>query len=93
MVAHRVTADLMSLGYLPFCPHTNFAFIEQVSSLTYEDVMKACLQMIAWSDAVYMIRGWEKSTGASREREWARDLNLPIFYNLHQAQKWLRRAK
>lgn len=31
-------------------------------------------------DAVYMLRGWEDSTGASLEHKWAKRLSIPVYY-------------
>jgi hypothetical protein len=45
------------------------------------------------ADAVLALPGWEKSQGAKREVEWAKENNLPIFYpespgDIEDVVKW-----
>lgn len=38
--------------------------------------------MLDGSDAIYMLRGWEKSPGAQLEHDCARRLGLKVFYQV-----------
>ena len=38
---------------------------------TYEEYMKMSLTMLDMCDAIYMLKGWEKSCGANREYGYA----------------------
>jgi len=49
-------------------------------SLTWQDYMRMSLVMISESDAMYMLRGWEKSKGATLEHTIAQALGLTIMY-------------
>lgn len=44
-----------------------------------KDYMLIDLMMIAGSDALYRISGWENSTGARLENAWGEYLNLDIY--------------
>jgi hypothetical protein len=39
------------------------------------------LELLRRSDAVLMVDGWQRSVGATAERQVAADLGLPIFYS------------
>ena len=91
LAAHHLAATVLEIGACPICPHLNFAFMEEVVDVSYQQVLNTCFHLVTKCDAILMIKGWEKSSGASKERLWAKDLNLPIFYNPNQVKKWLRR--
>lgn len=40
-------------------------------SLTYEEHMKVDMLLLDMSEAIYMLKGWEKSCGANREYGYA----------------------
>lgn len=65
-------------GHAVICPHLNTARMED--SLDYETVLAGDFVMIARCDALYMLQGWEKSPGATREHVYAKDRGIPIFY-------------
>ncbi|AOT26266.1 DUF4406 domain-containing protein [Vibrio anguillarum] len=48
--------------------------------LQHHEYMEICLPMVRVSNAVYMLKGWEKSKGAVMEHEYAKDLGLEITY-------------
>ncbi len=41
------------------------------SDTSYEEYMKMSLTMLDMCDAIYMLKGWEKSCGANREYGYA----------------------
>ena len=47
---------------------------------TYEEYMKMCFFMLDMCDAIYMLRGWEKSCGANRELGYAMAKDMIIMY-------------
>ena len=47
--------------------------------MTYEAYMKMCFAMMDLCDAIYMLNGWEKSCGASRECVRANEKGMVIL--------------
>lgn len=45
---------------------------------THEEYMSLCYELFLKADAVYFLKGWSKSEGASREYLWAREFGTPI---------------
>ena len=50
--------------------------------LSWDGYMKVARSIIDSGevDAIYMLRGWDKSPGASRERSWANGKGIPVIY-------------
>lgn len=46
----------------------------------YEDYMKMSFCMLSICDAIYLLRGYEKSCGAKRELEFAKSEDMEIVY-------------
>lgn len=49
------------------------------SDTTYGEYMEMSITMLAMADAIYMLSGWEKSKGASREYLYAVEHEKKIF--------------
>ena len=47
--------------------------------MPWDTYMEVMLPLLRHCDAVYMLRGWEKSTGARIEREYAVKLGLVVI--------------
>ena len=47
---------------------------------TYDEYMKMCFCMLDMCEAIYMLRGWEKSCGANREYGYAMAKKKTVFY-------------
>lgn len=47
------------------------AFDELLPKLTYEEFMKFDIFLLNMCDAIYMLKGWQKSCGANREYGYA----------------------
>lgn len=78
--AKAVCVQLWNEGYAVICPHTNTAHFNDVSTATYEDYIEGDLLMVERSDAIVMMEGWERSSGAVRELDHARAQAVPIYY-------------
>lgn len=93
--AREVAAELVQAGVGFLCPHLNSAHFEAITpdvpvSVWYaldEELLKRC-------DAVYVLEGWERSTGTKREIDLALALGLPVFYGGMWAElvAWARRG-
>ena len=47
---------------------------------TYDEYMKMCFCTLDMCEAIYMLRGWEKSCGANREYGYALAKDMNIIY-------------
>lgn len=46
----------------------------------YEDYMKIDLALLDLCDAIYLLRGWQKSCGANREYNYALNKGMSIMF-------------
>ena len=53
--------------------------------LTQAEYMDICLSMLRCADAVFMLRGWEKSAGAVAEYALAKKIGLEIITECQEA--------
>lgn len=73
-------AKLWNRGFTVICPHLNTAFFEYATHLTWGDYLERDLEIIRRCDGLILMRGWEKSRGARREKGFAEMIGIPIFY-------------
>lgn len=89
-VANALARRVRDFGLVPFVPHTGLAgghssmdgLDEQMVSLpdlTWEQAMVECRELLQRFDAVLMVEGWERSRGATEERELAKACGIPVF--------------
>ena len=50
------------------------------SDTDYEDYMKMSFCMLSMCEAIYLLRGFEKSRGAKRELEFAKSYDMEIMH-------------
>lgn len=79
-IAKTTAMRLWQQGFAVICPHTNMANFEKESSTPYEAFMEGCLEMVRRCDVIFMLPDWEQSPGATKERELAIELRIPILY-------------
>lgn len=48
--------------------------------ITYEQIMGIDVQLVAMSDGIFMLNGWQGSKGAKTELQVAKNLNKKIIY-------------
>lgn len=75
--ARQGALELWQEGHAVICPHLNTQHME--TDLSYEQVLAGDMVMIARCDALYMLRDWERSPGAQREFNYAKDRGIPIY--------------
>ena len=68
---------LMDRGYIVFCPHTAFFWLDQIQHRPYEDWMAQCLALLKKCDIVVRMPG--VSPGSDRECALARELGIPVL--------------
>ena len=72
---------LWNEGWAAICPHSNTAFFDGGASFSdYNKWLQGDLEILRRCDAIYMLRGWDKSEGARQEWELAKELGLEFHY-------------
>ena len=72
----RAEQDLRGLG---FCNIINPRFMFEGTGLSYNDIMKHCLDLVCSADVVLLLPGWQNSRGAQMELGAAYARGLPIY--------------
>ena len=77
-------AHLLRCGYAPFCPWLDYHFVlmDPTRKLTVDDFYQYSLAWLDVADALYVIPGYEKSKGTLKEIERAKELNIPVFFEV-----------
>jgi len=70
------------------CPHPMTFHME--GTFTDEYWLEATMEWLLRSDAVYMIPGWERSSGATAERARAMAKGKPVFEDVADVLSWLK---
>lgn len=79
----EVWAQLLRLGFAPFCPHLSALF--EIAGLVELDLDQWLEYDFAWIDVCdALLRMPGESTGADREVEYARKRGIPVFYSLEE---------
>lgn len=82
----RASVEVFLAGFAPFCPWLDYHFQlmlregEKISVQQYYDYSMAWLEA---SDAVLVLPNSDYSKGTQTEISRAKELNIPIFYNLN----------
>lgn len=77
--ARSAALRLWGEGWAVICPHTNTMFMGSRLGGD-EKFIKGDLEIVARCDAIYMLKGWGDSVGATKELGVAEDLELEIYY-------------
>ena len=76
--AEAVIPHLISQGYAPICMHK---ITENLQGLfpdeTYLDI---CIKVLSACQAIYMLKGWQKSEGSKQEWEYATSHGIEVMY-------------
>lgn len=86
-VAEADALSIWEMGAVGLCPHTNNRFF--YGAFPEDVALRGCIELVHRSDAIYMCQGWEDSPGATRERDEAMLLGIPVFYSLGDLGIWL----
>ena len=88
--AEEAGLHIAHLGVTPLIPHTMTRFMQ--GTLTDKYWLEATLELMRRADALYLLNGWEASSGSRGEKAEAERLGLPVFYdsNVDDLIAWLR---
>lgn len=85
--AERLALEVWQLGAACICPHTNTIHFQDAAP---DDVwLEGDLVIIKRCDFVIMTPDWERSLGATAERNFALKQQIPVFYTLEPLKEWL----
>lgn len=86
----QVCADLFSQGFAPFCPWHDKSYVidRPFDEFTVQQFYDFSMAWLRVSDAIFLIRGWEKSKGTLAEVEEAKRLCIPIFEDMFAIKTW-----
>lgn len=81
--AELASIKLLKFGWAVITPHKNTAHYERYEDYigyTHDDWLKMDFAMLERCDAIFMLKDWEYSKGASMEHQLAIDKGLEIYY-------------
>lgn len=86
----RACAQLLRNGFSPFCPwhDKSYAMDEQCEEVTVEDFQEHSMAWLECSQALLCIDGWEKSKGTMAEIARAKEIGIPVFYDIFSLLVW-----
>jgi hypothetical protein len=78
------TADtIRRMGYSVYVPCLDFLSGLVHGGYGYADYFQNNLPWMLASDLVFVVPGWETSTGTKNEIEIAKANNIPVYFNIH----------
>lgn len=85
--AEEMSLEVLKLGASVICPHANTRFFH--GTLPDQVFIDATLALLAKSDGILMLPGWQQSAGGQGEYDWAREHGLPVFWSLTELGCWI----
>lgn len=76
-------------GGVALCPHKNTAGFGGACAGGDEVWLDGDLELIKRCDAMYLVPGWENSSGTLAEIQFAHTLGMPVFENREQVLEFL----
>lgn len=80
LAAREAAVRLWQAGFAVICPHMNSAFMG--GTVPDTAFLEGDLTILRRCDAVYMLPGWAKSTGACGEHDDAVNHGIPVFESI-----------
>ncbi len=87
----RGSVEALMEGYAVFSPWIDFQFslaLREDETLTVEDYYNYSMAWLEVSDALLVLPRWEESKGTIAEIARAKELNIPIFYELVELKRY-----
>jgi hypothetical protein len=92
----RAASTLIQQGYAPFCPFVDFLYwivLRPKERITKSQIQNYSLEWVKQCQAVLLLKGWERSSGAIRELLVAIYEDVPIFTSVRQLRDYFEREK
>lgn len=88
-IARKWSIEIWQAGFNAFCPHLNSAHFEEYTDVSWDEYLDAYLHAVDRCDGVFMIpENWEASTGARIEHDHAKNIGLPVFYDIENMRRF-----
>ena len=76
-------------GGVALCPHKNTSLFGGAYGIPDRTWLDGDLELLSRCDAIWALPGWDTSSGAQAEVEFAEDLNMPILYDQPDVLRFL----
>lgn len=87
----KASVEVLIAGFAPFCPWLDYQFQFFDKTLTVEDYYRYSLAWLEVSDAILVLPNSGNSKGTQMEIVRAKELGIPIFYDLASLKEYARR--
>jgi hypothetical protein len=85
-IAEEYGKQVLALGFIPIIPHKTSSlwdYDERFSHWTNEEwIEHFCFPLLARCDILFLYPGWQKSSGARDEHQFALDRGMEIAYSI-----------
>lgn len=81
----RASLEIFLLGFTPFCPFLDYQYwfqLREGEEITEKMIKALSMDWLEVSDAVLVTHPYRASRGTIAEIERARELDIPVFYNV-----------
>jgi len=76
--SEEVSLEFCQQGVQAECPHTTY---RNFSGAASDNIWLALtMEMLRRCDAIYLLKGWQESSGSRGEHKEAQRLGIPVFY-------------
>jgi hypothetical protein len=79
--ATKAGLEIAELGLMPLIPHANTSHPKFAQLQNYAFWIEGTQKLLEMCNAIYLIQGWESSTGARLEHEFAIEHDIERLYN------------
>jgi hypothetical protein len=87
--AERAALLVWRFGGVAMCPHKNTAGFGGAYGILDQVWLMGDLELLSRCDAIYLLPGWESSSGTRAERVFAEDKGIPVLYNEAELYRFL----
>lgn len=90
--AKEMAKRLLELNICPICPHTIQYDWEDDPRFEWGDFMDMNKALLSKSDALLLLDNWQTSKETKLRKEYAEELNIPVFESLKDLMRWYLRS-
>lgn len=91
--AMQAALEVWKHGAVALCPHSNTMFFQDAHGVQDKVWLDGDIELLRRCDAVFMVPGWQISSGATAEKKFAEDLGLSVFESLEDLYIWIGEPK